>query len=77
MNSDEDIFVDEVDPEGDSILQKYEDVTPTMVIPNPVWKWNVLGIPMGVIFYIPGVSWWRRMWCQLLFGSTFERIGKE
>ena len=77
MNLDQDIFMDESDPDGDAILKKYEDVSPTTVIPNPVWKWNVLGIPMGMVFYIPDISWWQRLWCRFFFGSTFDKIGKE
>ena len=71
---DEDIFVDEPDLEGEKIIEQYEKAAS---IPDPVWQWNVLGVPLGIVFLMPELSWWKRFWCKVFFGSTFKKVRKE
>lgn len=46
-----------------------------LVEPKPViWNWDVLGNPQIVVFHLPvEVSWWKRFWTRVFFGSKWKR----
>jgi hypothetical protein len=57
------------------ILDKYNKIMDEVIVSQKtIWEWYIFG-DTNLVFALPfNISWWRRMWCKVFFGSTFKRI---
>lgn len=46
-------------------------------IPKPIWKWDLFGDKWSLqLMLTKDVSWWKRFWTKVFFGSKWERLGE-
>lgn len=64
---DDDIYLDETD----------ELPLDQLVAQHNKWEWNFLGDigPTTMLLATPSdISWWKRFWTKIFFGSTWKRL---